>query len=509
MVGLDLTKFKKVGGNAHHTVLQHTDGHQLHLDHKRLPHPLAKELSQMPNAMSKGGEAEEPETQPTPILGSGRKGYAHAGEVEPDIAPRTPADQDTGSTVEDVMPNEPDPAAARQFGLPNGPQGIMTGVAAGAPSALVNQANGVQAQNPDPMGLGEYESALRSGQAQLEQGIQGQANAAGAQGQAEARIAGSSAAQAQQMLQDYQQHQAYYMDQHDKFMKDLEATHIDPNHWMASRTDSQRTNAMIGMFLSGLGSGITGRPNIAQGIIQGAIDRDMQAQEKNLGIKQTLLEANMRMFGDVRSGYAATRAQLQDIYNMRIAQAAAQSKNPMAQAIAQQEIAKSRMGIAQTYQQIAAQKALTAGGATDPWARINMIPDPKERAEATKEMGISEKTAAAHAAVDQVVSKLGQLQTYGNYATNPIQAPKQAAALRAQLVPLIMEASPSKRLTHESLAAEIDPLIPSFISNGDTRKALRQQLHNLVDTHADQTPTLQRYRIAHPQYNPIQFGAVK
>ena len=57
----------------------------------------------------------------------------------------------------------------------------------------------------------------------------------------------------------------------------------------------------------------------------------------------------------------------------------------------------------------------------------------------------------------------------------------------------MLEASPSKRLTHESLAAEINPLMPGFLTNKKTAETLREELHRIIDTHADKTPVLDSF----------------
>ncbi len=503
MVGLDLTKFKKVSGTAHKTVLQHQDGHQLHLDHKVLPSELGHELSRMPvTKLAKGGEADDPETQPTPILGSGRKAYEHGGDVQYDPSQAPPEQPDTSGEVATPENSDPNGIGNTQIGAGVGNKGIFS---------TLNSIRGGSTEvppPPDPGGLNAYEDTLRGGQAMQEQGIQAQANAAGQQGNAEAQAAGQTVGQAQKMMQDYQNLNTHYLKEHDALMADLQNSHIDPNHFMSSRTEGQRTNAMIGLFLSGLGSGITGRPNMAQGILQGAIDRDMQAQEANLGTKKTLLGANMQMFGETRAAYQATRAQLQDIYNMRIAQAAAQSKNPQAQAIAQQEIGKSRMQIAQTYQQIAAQKALMAGGSNAPETRIRLIPDPKDRAKAIDEYGKAQNLSSQANTILGHFDQAAQDNTVLKTGAGLLRTPASVLNFNASVMPYLKDAE--GRINEQEIHI-IQQLAPK---PGDSADKIAQKRNGVLQLIHEKsaTPTLDLYGIgkpAVPRARTIKLGPVR
>lgn len=122
--------FKKVGGDEHHTIMRHSDGHEIKIAHKPLSPKIRSELislkSEAPKAMADGGEVKDdvPEPNPkkaadfqrgamsgpTPLgqayqnlkegLGlaspspkqDSQKGYAEGGEVQQDQQPNpTPA----------------------------------------------------------------------------------------------------------------------------------------------------------------------------------------------------------------------------------------------------------------------------------------------------------------------------------------------------------------------------------------------------------------------------------
>lgn len=75
---------------------------------------------------------------------------------------------------------------------------------------------------------------------------------------------------------------------------------IDPNHYWAEKGTGGRIMASIGLLLSGIGAGLGNQPNMAMQVIQANIKRDIDAQEKNLDTKKSLLADTYRETGDLR-----------------------------------------------------------------------------------------------------------------------------------------------------------------------------------------------------------------
>ena len=87
-------------------------------------------------------------------------------------------------------------------------------------------------------------------------------------------------------------------------MSDFQNGHIDPNHYMANRSTGQKIAQAIGLFLSGIGSGMLHQENPMIKVLQSQIDNDIQSQKDDLAAKQnrskTLLSANLQQFGNLK-----------------------------------------------------------------------------------------------------------------------------------------------------------------------------------------------------------------
>lgn len=110
---------------------------------------------------------------------------------------------------------------------------------------------------------------------------------------------------------------------------------IDPQRMWHNADTGNKIGAAIGILLSGIGSGLTGQPNMAMGVINKMIDQDIDAQRSDLGKQHSLLEMNLQKYGRLDQAMQATRIQKLSTVQAQIAQQAAQAKGPMAKAQAQ------------------------------------------------------------------------------------------------------------------------------------------------------------------------------
>lgn len=148
----------------------------------------------------------------------------------------------------------------------------------------------------------------------------------------------------------------------DDVVKDLQATQealeydvknnlVDPNKFWDGYTDAKgnhvaghsRLAAAIGMLIAGFNP--VGGTNQAADFLDKEIERNLQAQEKNLNTRQSLLRANLDKFKSKQDAILATRAMLNDDVQRRLAFAAANSKSDLAKAAAMD--AKGRLQIQQ------------------------------------------------------------------------------------------------------------------------------------------------------------------
>lgn len=139
----------------------------------------------------------------------------------------------------------------------------------------------------------------------------------------------------------------------DTLRTDIENGKIDPNHYWHEKGTGGRIMASIGLLLSGLGSGLGGGPNMAMQVIQANIKRDIDAQEKNLETKKSLLADTYRQTGDLRLARQMTEHTLNNVALAQLNTIAAKSSSAQAKAVAAVANAQGKLLLAQQARGIA------------------------------------------------------------------------------------------------------------------------------------------------------------
>ena len=173
---------------------------------------------------------------------------------------------------------------------------------------------------------------LQKGYEQQKAGISKEAAAQTGLGQSLADVARKQQDQVHGLMNDTQEHFEKNLQERQDLISAVKANQINPNHYMESLGALGKIGTSIGMFLSGFGSNITHQPNMASDFLNNQIKRDIDAQEKNLGIKETLLSYNLKTFGNIRDAMDMTRLMQSDIYQEKIKEAMANAQGPLAQA---------------------------------------------------------------------------------------------------------------------------------------------------------------------------------
>lgn len=340
-----------------------------------------------------------------------------------------------------------------------------------------------------PGGVGLTAKLLRQGIGEQEQGLKGEAAAAGAQGQAEA----SSAQQAQDNLQHvYQNYQKEFQDASTERMamvKAIQDQHIDPKHYVQSMSTGSRIANAFGLILGGASAGTLGGENPALKVLQSNIDRDIDAQKAELGKKNNLLEANMQRFHNNEAAATMTKSMLNDMMAMRLKQIAGTNIGPMAQARAMQAAGALHANSAQLLGQAAWQEAMfkqmgQGGGpghqSVDPALLVPMyIQNPEQQKEALGEIKSAQdttgKTKDIMGAFDALQAKMS---TLGGKATALVHSPREAAELEQLLTSTAEPLEGSvKAATVDAIHHNLMPLITDV--NKDPairRKALADYL---------------------------------
>jgi hypothetical protein len=193
-----------------------------------------------------------------------------------------------------------------------------TAMDAASPNAVVSVPNG-------PMmnmgaGLQTEKNALLGGAAA--EGKEGQANAQALQ-DFQNQMAN------QPTPQDiYNKHQA--ADQ--AFTKAIMDQKIDPNRYWNNQSTGSKISAGIGIVLSGIGSGLTGKPNLALEQINGAINRDIDSQKNDQSKNMNLWRMNMEATKNETDATLATQNQMLSAVKTKMLAAGQQAAGPLASA---------------------------------------------------------------------------------------------------------------------------------------------------------------------------------
>lgn len=182
-----------------------------------------------------------------------------------------------------------------------------------------------QAMQQTPVTQDVNPSPIMRGIEEEKQGLEEQYKAGAAQAQGQYAALQHDQETRDQAMGNYQARAQSLEDERQGFQQDLQNQHVDPRHYLNSMGTLGRISSAIGLILGGGAAGATGGPNQALQMLQSNIDRDIQAQQANIGVKQSLLTANLRQFGNLRDAADMTRVMQNDavLHQMQMAAAKA------------------------------------------------------------------------------------------------------------------------------------------------------------------------------------------
>lgn len=153
----------------------------------------------------------------------------------------------------------------------------------------------------------------------------------------QADLEGSKAAWSQEQMKWYNDARSKVDTEYNATVEDYKNSHIEPGKVFNDRSTPQKAMAMIGMILGGMGSGLTGQPNMAANMIQRQIEMDLQAQVQNMDKKRNLVAMNYQKYGNLDQALRVSYMQQAAYYESKIHQVAATSN--AAQAMPQAQVA--------------------------------------------------------------------------------------------------------------------------------------------------------------------------
>lgn len=495
---IDLKHFKKISEDKQYTTLEHKHGHQMKIAHSALAPEMQKQLQSLP--MNKGRElSSNPKSdvkKSVPHLAKG--GVAVEEDNGNDIAPISdkeayapmPSNQAAAAVVPEQVQATP---AAPQGQMPQqevSPE-PQAGQAPNQPAMPAQQEMAPQLHpqlDSDPYGANTESAAALTGLRSKESAIPYEVAGAQAQAQAEAE-AYRRAADDMQMLNNHHQHEYSKLNNERLgFVHDVDKLHVDPERYMNNRSTGAKIGNAIGLLLGGMSAGTLGGPNPAVVAINNHIERDIDAQKAEIGKKESLLNANLRQFGNMRDASDMTRIMINDTVANRIKQAAqsAGASNPRIAAAALNAIGGLEYDSAQRQGNLAMRRTILNAGQPGgaqvkirPEMKIKAIIPEGEQAAYMKELAEAQDTAKARDNLLSAAAQLDKINTAKHRIFDPIQTPKQVAAIAG---PVIEQLAKDKegRVTPTTVNYLMG-LMPSPLDTGETPRIKRQRLQLFID----------------------------
>lgn len=291
---------------------------------------------------------------------------------------------------------------------------------------------------------------------------------------------------------------------HDDFNRDFMNNKIDPRAYVENMSTGQKVATAIGMLFGGIGSARTGAPNYAVDFLNKQIERNIAAQQSRMDQQKTLLGANEELYKDKTNALTATRINMTDAMMHQAQLAAAQQGTPTADAIYKQKAADWTFQRSQLMNQMAMRDAVlkaAANGNSAITAQHLVAAGIMNPEQAAKEQGAVNGAKQKVAQANNLFDQLEKEQTPLN-VLNP-QSYMRVHQIAAQMVPLVQDEDPSKRLTEQSYQKEIEPFIWNTLSGKQTRQEGRQGVLNLIKTATTgKAPTIEQYAPGSlPNYN--------
>lgn len=119
---------------------------------------------------------------------------------------------------------------------------------------------------------------------------------------------------------------------YENLSNELTNAKIDPNRVYENSSTGARIGSVLGILVSGLGAGMSGKENLAISQLNKIIDRDIDAQKTDIANKRNLLNQYREKLGDTRLAEEASRLHLMTMADYQMKQAYAKAQTPIAQA---------------------------------------------------------------------------------------------------------------------------------------------------------------------------------
>lgn len=529
---MDLKHFKITHQDDKSTTFTHKRGHKITVAHAGLPTEQVQEMMHLWEGGSAGLHADysKPDTESTAVKKEKFvKGYKNEpqqqGHEDSDseyaqrqkeshgnAIPRLslPAGMSFADGGEVDQPEMGTPDIMSQLGMQQPAPNMSVMPQAGATGDFSPQANSEQLSNvqipqpqaptaPSVLDQGNAQvNSMQSGANKMIQGINAEAGAIGQQGKQEAAASQNNQTEMKAMQGHFNQQSQAIDAERMGVYNDLKAGHIEPKHFLQSMGGFDKAMTAIGLVLGGAGSGLTHGPNVALDFLNKQIDRDIEGQKAEMGKKENLLSHLNQQFGNVKDAAVMAKAMQGDMYMSKMQEIAAQSKNPIAIAKAQQAAAQFQMSIQPQIEQVKMNQALMSGVKSGqvPVERLvnSMVPKEHQKAvfdELGKARNMNENEGNILRNFDQASKDNTILRT----GAGVLRTPASLTAMQNLLLPAIKD---NEGRVNEFEFDTVKNLLPA---PGDTDAKIAKKREGLINFIQSKkaAPTAAGYGIPVPQ----------
>lgn len=374
---LDLSKYKKIAHDDHKIVMQHPEGHEIHISTKALspkmrgdfaalpthgdPKPDESKLSASAKEVEDDSLRDEGERSPNE-----NKPMRLAEGTDEPIADKAPDAGDSAPAPQQAAQDAPPPVVVNVNSNPNQMQPVPAGM---MPQGQIPQQAAMQPQQPvalppenppldeqkgaipslapqsAPSPADQIQGAIPDALAEATKGygsnvggIYEEAKAKGQLGQEETKLLQDQQVRKEALLTKNQQDYAALDQERLDHQQDVQNNLVNPNKYW---DDHSKVATGIGLILAGFNP--SNKPNAAIEFLQNQMNRSLEAQKANLGAKENLLSATLHQFGNMRDATDMWKVLASDAMATQLQTAAAKAATPMAKAMADQAAGKFRM----------------------------------------------------------------------------------------------------------------------------------------------------------------------
>lgn len=499
----DLSQFKKVHEDQKEATLEHPGGHRIVISKRGLNKKLRQQLSSIPiHNLAEGGFSDDGSIDQ----------YLSQNQttLEPPqpMQDRSPASQPMATTSSQPAALQPQQAQPIKLGdIFNKYSAIPTTFRPEEPStrpviamaAPTNPIIGTRApQSSPPPPDSKYFNMMA-------QGNKEQMDAVNQTARAQADIANNKASlyggQSVDLQKLHSQYQPIYNGLNQELasnIQDLKSGHIDPNHYWNDKTTGGKVASAIGLILGGIGGGLLGQENPALRFLNAQIDRDIESQKADLGRKESVYSANLKMLGNAQDAENMSRAFYKDLYANKIEEAMTKSQSPIALAAGKSAIGQLKFERAPMLEQTAlrqsAMRSLSQGNLT-PAQRIRLTVPEKEQGAALKELQSAQNAQTQGKSIMGAFDNANQENTVSNRIQHLGFEPASVPALQNLLMPLLKD---SEGRINESELQRMDSLIPRPGDSSHKIDTKRKALQDFIKERSSR-PILDAYGIPSPE----------